>query len=183
MTQLFYKDIEIYQTPEEIQVLRDIVKNVEDVPGEVAEIGVYNGASATILAEETRKQLYLFDTFTGFPDTISKYDPVHFKKGDCATTLVADSIVKNAYVGVFPSETGNVIKDKVFAFVHIDVDIYQSTKDSLEFFRDKMSSGGAILVHDYPAHSGVKKAVDEFLVVNPWKFEVKGGRQIILWKE
>ena len=64
--------------------------------------------------------------------------------------------------GTFP-QTSDIVKNKQFAFAHIDVDIYQATKDSLEFIYPRMSVGGVILVHDYPAHNGVKLAVDEFM--------------------
>jgi len=40
-----------------------------------------------------------------------------------------------------------------------------------------MSPGSRILMHDYPAHPGVKKAVDEFKFEN---MEVLGGRQSVI---
>lgn len=36
-----------------------------------------------------------------------------------------------------------------FCFVNIDVDLYQPTKDALEFFIQKLSKGGYIFIHDY----------------------------------
>jgi O-methyltransferase len=64
------------------------------------------------------------------------------------------------YKGIFP-ETGVSLKNKKFAFVHLDVDIYKSTKNCLEFFYDKLPKGGIIISHDYHA-KGVRKAFDEF---------------------
>ena len=176
-----YKGVEIYQVPEEIENLRKLVRETEQVPGVIAEIGTYQGASALIIREETEKEIYTFDTFTGFPDSLDESDCKAYYVGDCmASDSVARNLLKdknvNIIVGVFP-ETGDVIKDKKFSFVHIDVDIYKSTKDALEFFKDKMSPGGVILIHDYPVHTGVKKAVDEIT-----KVEIIGtfGRQAIV---
>ena len=47
--------------------------------------------------------------------------------------------------------------------VHIDVDIYESTRDTLKFLYPRVNSGGSIVIHDYPVHRGVKKAVDDYM--------------------
>ena len=60
---------------------------------------------------------------------------------------------------MFP-ETGDAITDKKFSFVYLDVDLYQSTKDSLEFFYPRMNTGGVILSHDYQ-YPGVRQAFDD----------------------
>ena len=66
--------------------------------------------------------------------------------------------------GIFP-ESGKGIVDRKFCFVHLDVDLYNSTIDSLKFFFPKMISGGIILIHDY--HSdGIQKAFREFKTEN-----------------
>ncbi len=180
---LEYKGVEIYQVPEEIEQLRTLVRETENIPGVIAEIGTYQGASALIMREETEKPIYTFDTFEGFPDTLHESDPTKYFVGDCLASLdIAQELLKDKNIkitkGIFP-KSGTILKDKKFSFVHIDVDIYQSMKDSLEFFLPKMSPGGIILLHDYPAHSGVRKAVDEFKI----PIEVIGtfGRQAI-WK-
>jgi hypothetical protein len=54
------------------------------------------------------------------------------------------------------------VKDKVFSLVNLDVDCYESTKKSLEFFYPRMSRGGIIISHDYITAPGVKKAFDDF---------------------
>ncbi len=52
-----------------------------------------------------------------------------------------------------------------FSFVHADVDLYESTKDSIEFFYGRISPGGVLLCDDYgfTICPGATKAVDEFL--------------------
>ena len=58
-----------------------------------------------------------------------------------------------------------------FAFVHIDVDLYEPTKDSLEFFYPLLSPGGVLLCDDYGSTRcpGALKACDEFLADKPEK--------------
>lgn len=54
----------------------------------------------------------------------------------------------------------------VFCFVHIDVDLYQPTYDSLAFFYERTSSGGIILCDDYGFITcpGAKAAMDSFFL-------------------
>ncbi len=178
-----YKDLTIYQVPEEIENIRNLVRQTKDVIGDIAEVGVFEGATALVIREESDKELWLFDTFEGFPNTLDDSDSKSYFVGDCKASdemireLLKDDKKAHIVKGIFP-ETGDVIKDKEFSFVHIDVDIYKSMKESLEFFIPKMNKGGVILIHDYPVHRGVKKAVDE-LKLQP---EIIGtfGRQAII---
>jgi hypothetical protein len=50
-------------------------------------------------------------------------------------------------------------------FVHVDVDMYEPTKASLEFFWDSVVPGGCIAIDDYnhAVFEGATRAVDEFL--------------------
>ena len=72
------------------------------------------------------------------------------------------------------------IIDKKFCFVHLDVDLYKSTIESLRFFFPKMVSGGIILIHDY--HSdGIQKAIKEFKSDNQIHLiELTGSQAMII---
>src|SRR5437879_4756651 len=61
------------------------------------------------------------------------------------------------------------VKDRRFSFVHIDVDLYQPTLDSLAFFYPRTTSGGIILSDDYAFITcpGQKKAMDSFFSDKP----------------
>lgn len=178
-----YNGVIIYYTPEEVEHLRRLVRKTENIPGCVVEVGVFQGASASIIREETERELYLFDTFTGFPDRLHESDSPRYFVGDCcADESYIKKLMKgkkNVHIikGTFP-DTGDIIKDKKFSFVHIDVDIYSAAKDSLKFFLPRMNKGGIILLHDYPAHDGVKLAVEELDIENK---EVLGGRQLAIY--
>ena len=87
----------------------------------------------------------------------------------------------NIVKGTFP-ESGKGIIDKKFCFVHLDVDLYKSTIDSLRFFFPKMVEGGIILIHDY--HSdGIQKAFKEFKNENNiYLIELTGSQAMIIKK-
>ncbi len=58
--------------------------------------------------------------------------------------------------------TGAAVADLKFSFVHLDVDLYESTLSALAFFWPRMSSGAIVLSHDYPLLDGVVRAFSEF---------------------
>ena len=106
------------------------------------------------------------DTFSGLP-SVSDIDG-EFYKGEYAFSLenvkeyLRDYDV-NFIKGIFPNkEAVEKFSNRRFSFVHLDVDIYQSTKDCLEFFYPLMVAGGIVLSHDYSNTEGVKKAFVEF---------------------
>ena len=181
---------EIYQTKDEQDVLKielDVIKEQferGDLTGELAEVGVMWGGSAKLIKEIFPDSTWhLFDTFTGLPNTIKDgVDPEHYMEGDMMVDyervkrFFKDDKEVYFHQGIFPQETGKVIEGKRFAFVHIDVDIYQSTRDAMLALWSLVNINGSIMVHDYPAHNGVKKAIDEL-------FDGVGTFYVGKWKE
>ena len=176
----------LYQTGDEVKGLMWELDRVKDVPGDLIEVGVMWGGSARLIRQATKKPFYLFDTFTGLPDIIDyRYDSITYSFGTMSVDL--DEVQKYfkkynnvfIYPGIFPDKTGKFVKDKKFSFVHLDVDIYKSTKEALKFLYPKVSSGGSIVIHDYPAHRGVKKAVDEFMK-SRGSFKEENGKDFMI---
>lgn len=58
--------------------------------------------------------------------------------------------------GAFPDETG-----PRYRFVHVDVDLHQPTRDSLEYFFPRMVPGGIIVCDDYN-WPGARTAIEDF---------------------
>lgn len=154
--------------------LFEAVRGCSKIPGDIAEVGVFKGGSAKIICEArgvSEKQLHLFDTFEGLP-TPGAHDPEKFRKGAFLSSL--EDVRKflssyrgvSCYKGLFP-ETAGPIRSHTFSFVHLDVDLYESTLSALQFFYNRMNSGGVIISHDYQSAAGVKKAFDEFFSDKP----------------
>lgn len=136
------------------------------IPGDIAEVGVYRGGSARLMCEvRGSRTLNLFDTFEGLPSTDSLDS--RFAGGQYAAsfeavrTYLAPFPDVHIYKGLFPATSGPIL-GKRFSFVHLDVDLYQPTRDSLEFFYPRVNSGGMFLIHDYLWADGVRKAVQGF---------------------
>ena len=165
------KEVDFAFFPIEAYHVYSIAKSQSKLDGDMAEVGVYQGGSAKLIAEvKNEKELYLFDTFEGLPKVSEKdthFGASYWTTGEFSNTSLENvenylSNYKNIYCykGKFP-ETSEPIKTKKFSFVHLDVDLFQSTIDCLEFFYPRMINGGIILTHDYHT-DGVKQAFNEF---------------------
>lgn len=161
--------------PGEAYFLHQIAGKVRDVPGDIAEVGMFRGGSAVILCDaKGGKNFYGFDTFEGLPETFADESRI-LGKGQYEADISEVRTLLSPYPGVhllkgFFPDTAGPIENQKFALVHLDVDLYVSMKASLEFFWPRLSVGGAIVVHDIH-FEGVRRAVDEFAARHP---EVQG---------
>jgi len=140
--------------------------------GNLAEAGVYKGGTALINSRAIQgsgKKLFLFDSFQGLPIATPEHDNF-YKEGDFAASYDACAKLLEKYkdfiqfrVGWIP-ETFIGLEHERFAYVHVDVDLYQSSMDCLNFFYPRLVDGGVMIFDDYgfPACKGEKDAVDQF---------------------
>jgi len=146
----------------------------DKIPGAFAEVGVYKGDSAAILhALDPDRELYLFDTFTGFPASdlegetgvAATYTTENFVDTDTLHILTKFENKENIHIhkGYFP-DSAKGLKEKRFALVNLDADLYKPTKAALEFFYPRLAAGGVIFIHDYNSKwEGIVLAVNEFV--------------------
>jgi O-methyltransferase len=171
--------------PERIAVVRNF--RYAGIPGNIAECGVFRGMFAKRLNRLFHgRKLYLFDTFEGFSkQSIIEADKREESEAfrdwvldrfdkDLNDTCFSDTspefvmsqmpFPKNIVMkqGFVPNTFKDV--DDTFAFVSLDMDIYEPTFEALKFFWYKMSVGGMLLLHDYiDVHlTGIKTAVQDF---------------------
>ncbi|OFY60117.1 MAG: hypothetical protein A2V50_07240 [Bacteroidetes bacterium RBG_19FT_COMBO_42_10] len=64
--------------------------------------------------------------------------------------------------GVFPGSIPENLGERIFSFIHKDMDLFESTIAALNYFYLRMSRGGYIVIHDYNTWSGAHEAVDGF---------------------
>ena len=152
-----------------------------NLEGDFAEAGVFKGGTAMmlskILSQDRRgpRPFHLFDTFEGMPEE-ADHDPSGHKKGHFGETslqgiqrkLAAYDFV-NYYPAAIPAGFPPVAERK-FAFVHVDVDLYQATKESFGFFYPRVVRGGLMICDDYGFlvyKDAARKAVEEFFADKP----------------
>lgn len=166
------KDKRSYVWPAETAQIILCIRATQKIGGDIAEVGVYKGGSAKVLCElKGEKALHLFDTFEGLPEGTEKDEAtlsVHQYSEELQSVKNYLEKYKNVffYPGLFPA-TATPVNYKKFSFVHLDVDLYKPTLDSLEFFYSRMNTGGIILSHDYSTLKGVRSAFSEFFAHKP----------------
>lgn len=141
------------------------------VDGDFAEAGCYEGGTAFLLCQVARddgRPVHLFDSFEGLSSPGSG-DGDHWSAGDLQTsrTVLEENLARftdvRVYEGWIPDRFPE-ISERRFAFVHVDVDLEQPTRDSLEFFYPRMSAGGIIVLddHGFETCPGARVAALEF---------------------
>lgn len=175
-----YDGVEPYTvvSADRCQVLYRLASQALAVDGDFAECGVYRGGTALLLSrvlEGHQKTLHLFDSFEGLPTPDPEKDPDLEEGVFKATSARAVEALLGGFSGLLTIHQGWIpstfdgLEDSRFAFVHIDVDLYRSTLDCLEYFYPRLSAGGIVVFDDYgfPAARGEKDAVDEFFSDRP----------------
>jgi hypothetical protein len=144
--------------------------------GCVLEFGTYRGYTARMIAKfmkEFKLQtcLYLYDSFEGLPDVDSNVDKQSYEvsdkrvwfKGQMALSMGTDELIRRSLCKIIPQSSLRVIKGffedtldehlpaTKAALVHIDCDLYSSTKIVLEKLLEKelFQDGTLLLFDDY----------------------------------
>ncbi len=172
---------------------------IKDVPGDIVECGVGGVRSLLILSalnhfltdeEGNKRTIYAYDSFEGFPEPTqedeSKRNP---KKGEWSQSPGGHYQYSIEYTKLVLSEAGIPLDDyplhitkgffcdslkhhpkRPIALLHVDSDLYQSYKDTLENLYDLVAKGGVIVFDDFFAEPkvdesfpGSRLAVKEFL--------------------
>jgi len=173
--------------------LREFVKSTVNVEGAMAECGCYEGASAWFMASVVPDaDLYLFDSFEGIsqPDERDQA-PAGIMAWQAGDMRAQESVLrsnlsqyKHIHVmkGWIPERFGEV-ENRQFRFVHIDVDLYQPTFDSLQFFYPRLSRGGVIVMDDYGFLTcpGARDAADQYMSDKPERIlDLPTGQGVII---
>ena len=168
--------------------LLDALRETSALDGAIVECGVGAGASLAHFAYfndrlEMGRKIWAFDSFEGFPEGTDKdsdgFDPrkmtvYHQFTVDWVRRFIAERTGQPSladtvtYVeGFFPASFERYDNGPV-AVLHLDVDLYQSYVDCLDFFWPLLQPGGWVLFDEYDQFNdlekwpGAKRAIDEF---------------------
>ena len=178
-------------------MLKSLLQTLGPLEHHVAECGVNRGLSAYVIAEYLRRagfssphEFQLYDTFEGIPDINPEFDdPASVNKGLYATPyeLVVDRFRAFPFVkivrGRIPESLGPAA-DRRFSFLHLDLNIYDAYRDSLQFFWPRMATPSIIVCDDYgfSGSRGASQAVDEFAAAERVKVVYMPTGQAVIWK-
>ena len=142
------------------------------VPGDFVECGVNAGFVSSAIMHHlgwqgVDKTFYLIDTFRG--PVLSQYSNEEVQRGQ--RKVAEDAIAKGAYVtdldrvranyaewpnartvqGAVPEVLETLALDRV-AFLHLDMNCAGPERAAFEYFWEKLSPGGLVLLDDYAMH-------------------------------
>lgn len=157
--------------------LKTIIQKTQTEQGINFEFGVADGRSLRILAGEGMNKFYGFDSFEGLPDTwIPEVEKGTFKveKLPCVPDNV--ELVKGWFDDTLPIfVTRDDIVGKKADFIHIDCDLYSSTKTVFDYLAPLIQSGTIIAFDEYFNYPGWQmhefKAFHEFIYSRNLEYE------------
>jgi hypothetical protein len=177
------------------------------LPGGRAECGVYRGATALLLCHARRmrdpsyqgENFYLIDSYSGTSaSTQADYIPVRAQDGStrmeaffpAGKTDVSPAIVREYFLeypqaqicagwipGVFAT-----LPEQLWAFVHLDVTLYEPTLAALEYFHPRMTQGGVIVCDGSIFCPGAARAWENFCESRALAYVTLGHRETALIK-
>jgi O-methyltransferase len=163
-----------------LRLLQDCLsRNVE---GDLIECGVFRGGSLAEIGRMAQrlapsKRVFGADTFEGHPfDSPEDVPPdnqlVH-RKGLFAgnnfdrvgAMLKENELTNTSLLKGMVGDTLPTLGERKFCFVHLDMDLYVSTKQALEYLEPRLVSGGVMVLDDYGGYEtpGVEQAVSEVI--------------------
>jgi hypothetical protein len=166
------------------------------IAGDIVECGVWRGGSSMLAAlatahfADSTRRLWLFDTFEGMsdpgPDDVYA-DGTPIANGWSERAVPADplfcyatlqDVQANLATTGYPPKLLTYVRGKVedtladagierVSILRLDTDWYESTKLELELLWERLSPNGVLIIDDYGAWQGARRAVDEFFEGRP----------------
>lgn len=177
------------------------------VPGARAECGVYRGATALLLCHAWRSRqadfggndFYLIDSFAG-TSASSEHDLIPVRGDDGTTRMepffpagktdTSPELVRG-FFGDFPNvqicagwipQVFATLPERDWAFVHLDLSLYEPTLAALEYFYPRLGKGGVILCDGSIFCPGAEKAWDQFCTRHDIAHVTLGHREFAIIK-
>ena len=145
-------------------MLIEFARYAKNLSGSTAECGVARGVGSALICKalegtyrETDRH-YGFDAFSGLPEPADVDRMNSGAKGWASGDLAHDGTLAKAAFAQFPHAELRIgwipekfagLENTQFRFVHIDVDLYEGTRDSIAFFYPRLVPGGVILLDDH----------------------------------
>jgi len=154
---------------ERLYILQQFAKRQKKLNSNFVEVGIYAGMSMYFMAEHCDNIFFGIDSFEGVSEPIPGIDTDYFVKGSLACEIEnAQRYLKKfnnvQLVKGWVPEVLDTIPELQYSLVHIDVDLYEPTKKSIEYFWDKLLPDGVLICDDFGSGKtiGAKKAMIDF---------------------
>ena len=137
-----------------------LLAETRPLAGDVLEVGTWRGGTGCLLGRRAQDlqmdaTVFLCDTFEGVVKTGAADSYRGGEHADTSIPIVEECAarlgLRNISIlrGIFPEATGAGIADRRFRFCHIDVDVYRSGRDVLEWVWPRLAVGGVVVFDDF----------------------------------
>jgi len=164
----------------------ELFRRTSGLAGDIVECGVFKGASFSrfikfrgLFENPLSRKMIGFDTFGEYPQ--AQYEKDMEKRKQFVREAGSKSIEKERLIEVLQKldlhENVELIEGDILktvpaykfrnphlkiSLLHIDVDLYEATAVCLKELYPLVVKGGIVILDDYDAFPGAKKAIDEF---------------------
>jgi hypothetical protein len=151
-----------------------LLQRIEPVPGDIAEFGVWKGATTAFMAKMlawTPRVVHAFDNFEGFSKEV--VDEKALRSGYRGSRAELEAMLEvDGLLDAVVIHEGDIVKQvdgldtpARLAFALMDCDVYEPTIAALHWVHERLSVGGIIAFDEYndPAWPGETEAAQEFL--------------------
>ncbi len=163
------------------------------IPGDIVECGVWRGGSMMMAAltllvlGDTDRRLVCFDTFAGHPRPDPKRDGKLYyqewsrqkinEQSSRWANVSVEEVARNIESTGYPTDKIRLVKGTVeetlvdnlphkVAILRLDTDWYESTAHELRHLYPVLTNKGVLIIDDYGAMAGARRAVDEYIREN-----------------
>lgn len=165
-------NIPLYNTKQ--KAIDHTLKEVS-IKGLYCEFGVYKGESVNYIAKTISTQIHAFDSFDGLPEKwLDTHEKGHFSL-ESLPVFEKNVVVHKGWFDVTLPDFIAQHKEEKIAFLHIDCDLYSSTKTILTLLNKQITEGTIVLFDEYFNYPFWQeheyKAFQEFVLDNNVKYE------------
>ncbi len=155
--------------------VHDIALQNVVIDGLYLEFGVFKGDTINYISKKTNKTIYGFDSFEGLPefwrDGFPKYK---FKVKNLPNVNNNVILIKGWFDSTLPHFIESRQSEKI-AYLHIDCDLYSSTKVIFDTLKNNIVSGTVIVFDEYFNYPNWEihefKAFQEYILENQVRYE------------
>ena len=120
--------------------------------GLALEFGVFSGTTLKIIAEKRDGKVYGFDSFEGLPEAWRSGFPTGAFAVDQLPVVEGAELVKGWFDATLPKFLEE--NDGVIDFLHVDCDLYSSTKTILDLAGSRLRPGSIVMFDEYFNYGG-----------------------------
>jgi cephalosporin hydroxylase len=144
--------------PAQLDLLLEFVRETEEIPGDIVEVGSWKCGCSIAMAASTRRKVYAFDTFGGLPygngHGFENFSGTSYYEIRTATAPYINlQLVRGMHELTIPKHPKSPI-----SLIYLDSDHYSSHHVTLKTLAPLVSPGGMIVFHDW-TFPEVQKAV------------------------